>query len=46
MYNRQPVGKYHIQLCVTTPCVLRGCDEIISGLEKHLGIHMGGKQFF
>jgi NADH dehydrogenase (ubiquinone) flavoprotein 2 len=43
MYNRQPVGKYHIQFCVTTPCVIRGCDEIIEGVEKHLGIKIINK---
>lgn len=41
MYNRFPVGKYHIQVCVTTPCMVTGCDELISTLEEHLGIHMG-----
>lgn len=38
---REPVGKYHIQICITTPCMLRGCDEIHHALEKHLGIHLG-----
>lgn len=42
MYNRKPVGKYHIQFCVTTPCMLRGCDELIHWTEHHLGVHMGG----
>lgn len=42
MFNRKPVGKYHIQFCVTTPCMLRGCDELIHWTEHHLGLHMGG----
>ena len=42
MYNRKPVGKYHIQFCVTTPCMLRGCDELIHFTEKYLGIRMNG----
>ncbi|GAB5357559.1 hypothetical protein AAMO2058_000384600 [Amorphochlora amoebiformis] len=25
MFNREPVGKYHIQLCGTTPCMVAGC---------------------
>ena len=40
MYNRKPVGKYHLQFCVTTPCMLRGCDEIIHACEHHLGVKM------
>jgi NADH-quinone oxidoreductase subunit E len=29
MYNLQPVGRYHVQLCGTTPCMLRGSDEVM-----------------
>ncbi|MEM6602538.1 MAG: NADH-quinone oxidoreductase subunit NuoE [Pseudomonadota bacterium] len=29
MFNLQPVGKYFIQVCGTTPCMLAGSDEII-----------------
>ena len=25
MYNLSPVGKYFIQICTTTPCMIRGC---------------------
>jgi NADH dehydrogenase (ubiquinone) flavoprotein 2 len=42
MFNRKPVGKYHIQFCVTTPCMLRGCDDLIHQCEHALGVHMGG----
>ena len=28
MYNIQPVGRYHVQVCGTTPCMLRGSDAI------------------
>lgn len=42
MYNRRPVNKFHLQFCVTTPCMLRGCDELIHWTEHHLGIPMGG----
>jgi len=28
MFNRQPVGKYFVQVCTTTPCMLRGAQEI------------------
>src|SRR5437868_7692873 len=26
MFNLEPVGKFHVQLCTTTPCMLRGSD--------------------
>lgn len=34
MYNLKPVGKYHIQVCGTTPCWLRGAGEIMETYEK------------
>ena len=43
MYNLSPVGKYFVQICTTTPCMLRGayelvdaCKEKISDKEKEL----------
>ena len=30
MYNLVPVGRYHVQVCGTTPCMLRGSDDLIS----------------
>lgn len=30
MYNLVPVGKFHVQVCGTTPCMLRGSDDLIS----------------
>jgi NADH dehydrogenase (ubiquinone) flavoprotein 2 len=41
MFNRTPVGKYHIQLCGTTPCMLNGAEKIKSAIENHLGIKEG-----
>ncbi len=29
MYNLSPVGKYFIQVCTTTPCMIRGANEIV-----------------
>tara|TARA_Y100000114_G_scaffold125786_1_gene122017 strand:- start:5362 stop:6030 length:669 start_codon:yes stop_codon:yes gene_type:complete len=34
MYNMTPVGKYHVQVCGTTPCMLRGSDDIIAACKK------------
>ncbi|XP_010144773.1 PREDICTED: NADH dehydrogenase [ubiquinone] flavoprotein 2, mitochondrial, partial [Eurypyga helias] len=36
MYNRKPVGKYHIQVCTTTPCMLRDSDSILEAIKKKL----------
>jgi len=33
MYNMKPVGKYHVQVCGTTPCMLRGSDDIIAACK-------------
>ncbi|KAJ3168049.1 ndufv2NADH dehydrogenase flavoprotein subunit 2 [Geranomyces variabilis] len=41
MYNREPVGKYFLQVCTTTPCQLCGSDEILDTIQKHLGIKVG-----
>ncbi|KAL4910324.1 hypothetical protein BDW74DRAFT_144874 [Aspergillus multicolor] len=43
MYNRDPVGKYFVQLCTTTPCQLGGCgsDKIVKAITEHLGITPG-----
>jgi NADH-quinone oxidoreductase E subunit len=35
MFNLKPVGKYHIQLCGTTPCWLMGSDEIMKACEQN-----------
>lgn len=34
MYNLVPVGKYHVQVCGTTPCMLRGSDAIMDACKK------------
>lgn len=43
MYNRQPVGKYFVQICTTTPCMLGGAgsDCILETIIKKLGIKPG-----
>ena len=41
MFNREKVGKYFIQLCGTTPCMICGSEEIKETIEEHLGIHDG-----
>ena len=34
MFNLVPVGKFHIQVCGTTPCLLRGADDVLSACKK------------
>ena len=38
---RKPVGKYFLQLCTTTPCMLCGSDQILDVIQKKLGIKVG-----
>jgi NADH-quinone oxidoreductase subunit E len=38
MFNTSPVGKFHLQVCTTTPCWLRGSDEVVHACRKVTGI--------
>lgn len=40
-YNLTPVGVHHIQCCTTTPCWLRGSDEVMRACRDTLGIGHG-----
>uniref|UniRef100_A0A1B6DS62 NADH dehydrogenase [ubiquinone] flavoprotein 2, mitochondrial n=1 Tax=Clastoptera arizonana TaxID=38151 RepID=A0A1B6DS62_9HEMI len=42
MFMRKPVGKYHLQVCTTTPCWLRGSDDILNCIKSKLDIEVGG----
>ncbi|MEQ8741534.1 MAG: NADH-quinone oxidoreductase subunit NuoE [Hoeflea sp.] len=37
MFNLSPVGEHYVQLCGTTPCWLRGADELKEVCRKHIG---------
>ncbi len=41
MYKQRPSGKYHIQVCTTLSCMLRGSDELMQHLKDRLGIDEG-----
>lgn len=46
MYNLKPVGRYQVQVCGTTPCMLRGSDDVMracldKGLKKGVVTHDG-----
>jgi NADH-quinone oxidoreductase subunit E len=38
MFNTAPIGKYHLQLCTTTPCWLRGSDAVVQACRDATGI--------
>ncbi len=38
MFNTAPVGKYHLQLCTTTPCWLRGSDQVVAACREATGL--------
>mgnify|MGYP004454838237 CR=1 FL=1 len=33
MYNLAPVGRFHVQVCGTTPCMLRGSDDVFQACK-------------
>jgi NADH-quinone oxidoreductase subunit E len=37
MFNLEPIGKYHVQLCTTTPCMLRGSDGLKKICQRRIG---------
>ncbi|XP_030753433.1 NADH dehydrogenase [ubiquinone] flavoprotein 2, mitochondrial [Sitophilus oryzae] len=41
MFIRKPTGKFHVQICTTTPCWLRGSDEILDTIKKNLCLEVG-----
>ena len=42
MFNLAPVGKHLVQVCRTTPCWLRGSDDLINACREHLDVELGG----
>ncbi len=40
MYNLAPVGRFHVQVCGTTPCLLRGSDDVMAAC-KNKGMNKG-----
>jgi NADH-quinone oxidoreductase subunit E len=43
MFNTKPIGKYHLQVCTTTPCWLRGSDDVTAACRKETGIRGWGE---
>lgn len=43
MFNMKPIGKYHLQVCTTTPCWLRGSDAVTDACRGATGIKGWGE---
>jgi NADH-quinone oxidoreductase subunit E len=43
MFNTSPIGRYHLQVCTTTPCWLRGSDQVVAACRKVTGIKGWGE---
>jgi len=41
MYNRKPVGRYHVQVCQNLSCSLMGAEHLIEHLANRLGVKPG-----
>jgi NADH-quinone oxidoreductase E subunit len=41
MYNRKPVGKFHLQICTNLSCSLMGAEHLRDQLARELGIKPG-----
>lgn len=40
MYNQAPVGRFHIKICDSISCYLRGADELIEQAKQRLGVEL------
>ncbi|WP_408639612.1 complex I 24 kDa subunit family protein [Roseomonas populi] len=38
MFNTKPIGRFHLQVCGTTPCMLRGSDDVLSACKAAGGL--------
>jgi NADH-quinone oxidoreductase E subunit len=43
MFNLRPIGRWHLQVCTTTPCWLRGSDEVVAACRAVTGIKGWGE---
>lgn len=41
MFNMKPIGKHHLQLCGTTPCMLRGSDDVMRACHDAAHVKVG-----
>lgn len=41
MYNKEPIGRHHIEICHNVSCMMFGADQLIEGCARKLGISKG-----
>jgi NADH-quinone oxidoreductase subunit E len=41
MFNTRPIGRFHLQLCGTTPCMLRGSDDVMRACRDAAHVKVG-----
>lgn len=41
LFHRQPIGRYHLQVCTNLSCMLQGADQYVAELSHRLGISPG-----
>ena len=39
MYNLSPVGKYFVQICTTTPCMVRGANQLVEACKEKISVN-------
>ena len=39
MYNLSPVGKYFVQVCTTTPCMIRGANKLVEACKEKISVN-------
>ena len=43
MYNLSPVGKYFVQVCTTTPCMIRGANKLVEACKEKISENLQTK---
>ncbi len=43
MFNTKPIGRYHLQVCTTTPCWLSGSNDVVAACRQSAGIRNWGE---
>ena len=41
MFETHPCGRHHVSICTNVSCMLRGAEELLAQVERHLGIRVG-----
>jgi NADH-quinone oxidoreductase subunit E len=41
MFQTKPVGRHNVAICTNVSCMLRGADDLVSHVERKLGIKLG-----